>query len=82
MFPGMIDTVIRLLPTDEVRVCKQHEVAQHAPWAEVLIPAMHRLTAEVIKSAPDLKLIQKFGVGLEGVDNGPSTCFEPLLGNP
>ena len=68
MFPAMIETVTRLLPEDEVRVCLQKEVLAEAPWAEVLIPAMTRLTAEIIQSAPDLKLIQQFGVGLEGVD--------------
>jgi phosphoglycerate dehydrogenase-like enzyme len=68
MFPAMIETVTRLLPEDEVRVCFQKEVPSQAPWAEVLIPAMTRLTPEIIQSAPDLKLIQQFGVGLEGVD--------------
>ncbi len=68
MFPAMIETVTRLLPEDEVRVCLQKEVPSEAPWAEVLIPAMTRLTPEIIQSAPDLKLIQQFGVGLEGVD--------------
>jgi len=68
MFPAMIETVTRLLPEDEVRVCLQKEVPSQAPWAEVLIPAMTRLTPEIIQSAPDLKLIQQFGVGLEGVD--------------
>jgi phosphoglycerate dehydrogenase-like enzyme len=68
MFPAMVETVIRLLPEDEVRVCLQKEVPSQAPWAEVLIPAMTSITAEIIQSAPDLKLIQQFGVGLEGVD--------------
>ena len=68
MFPAMVETVIRLLPEDEVRVCLQKEVPSQAPWAEVLIPAMTPITAEIIQSAPDLKLIQQFGVGLEGVD--------------
>ena len=68
MFPAMIETVTRLLPDDEVRVCLQKEVPSQAPWAEVLIPAMTRLTPEIIQSVPDLKLIQQFGVGLEGVD--------------
>ena len=67
MFPAMIETVTGLLPEDDVRVCLQNEVSLHAPWAEVLIPAMTRITAEIIQSAPDLKLIQQFGVGLEGV---------------
>jgi phosphoglycerate dehydrogenase-like enzyme len=64
----MIETVTRLLPEDEVRVCLQKEVPTQAPWAEVLIPAMTRLTPEIIQSAPNLQLIQQFGVGLEGVD--------------
>jgi phosphoglycerate dehydrogenase-like enzyme len=68
MFPAMIETVTRLLPEDEVRVCLQKEVPSQAAWAEVLIPAMTRLTPEIIQSAPNLKLIQQFGVGLEGVD--------------
>jgi len=67
MFPAMIETVTRLLPEDEVRVCLQQETAQRIAWAEVVIPAMTRITEEMIQSAPDLKLIQQFGVGLEGV---------------
>jgi phosphoglycerate dehydrogenase-like enzyme len=67
-FPAMIETVTRLLPEDEVRVCRQQEAAQMAAWAEVIIPAMTRITAEMIRSAQGLKLIQQFGVGLEGVD--------------
>ena len=68
MFPAVIDTMTRLLPDDEVRVCRYEQVDQKAPWAEVLIPTMANITAETIYSAPDLKLIQQFGVGLEGVD--------------
>jgi len=70
MFPSMIDTIRRLLPEDDVRVCRQTEVLREAPWAEVLIPAMARITADIIRSCPDLRLIQQFGVGLEGVDRG------------
>ncbi|MBW2615638.1 MAG: hypothetical protein JRD02_05645 [Deltaproteobacteria bacterium] len=68
MFPAMIDTVTRLLTEDEIRVCRQYQVAHEAHWAEVIIPAMARITAEIIHSAPGLRLIQQFGVGLEGVD--------------
>ncbi|MDQ1336261.1 MAG: Hydroxyacid dehydrogenase [Thermodesulfobacteriota bacterium] len=73
MFPAMIETVTRLLPQDEVRICLQQDAVHSAPWAEVLIPAMTRITADMIQSAPDLKLIQQFGVGLEGVQMGAAT---------
>jgi len=68
IFPAMIEVLSGLLPEDDVRFCRQEEVAKQAPWAEVLIPAMTRITSRMIEAAPDLKLIQQFGVGLEGVD--------------
>lgn len=70
MFPAMVETVTRLLPRDEVKVCSTNpaDLARQAPWAEVLIPAMSHITEDLIASCPDLKLIQQFGIGLEGVD--------------
>ena len=35
---------------------------------DVIIPTMEKVTREIIEAAPNLKLIQQFGVGLEGVD--------------
>lgn len=67
-FPSMIDILRKLLPQDHVRVCRQTEVPREAPWAEVLIPAMARITAGIIRTCPNLRLIQQFGVGLEGVE--------------
>lgn len=69
-FPAMIDILRGLLQQDHVRVCRQQEVSREAPWAEVLIPAMARITGEIIRACPDLRLIQQFGVGLEGVEMG------------
>ena len=68
IFPAMMEVLHGLLSQDEVRSCRQEEVEKEAPWAEVLIPSMTRITSRIIHSAPDLKLIQQFGVGLEGVD--------------
>ncbi len=70
MFPAMVDSVTRLLPEDQVRASSMDpaRVAREAPWAQVLIPAMSRISRELIDSVPDLRLIQQFGVGLEGVD--------------
>jgi phosphoglycerate dehydrogenase-like enzyme len=68
IFPAMMEVLQGLLSRDEVRSCRQEAVEKEAPWAEVLIPSMTRVTSRIIDSAPDLKLIQQFGVGLEGVD--------------
>ncbi len=81
MFPAMIETLTRLLPADEVRVCLQKEVPSQAPWAEVLIPAMTPISAEIIASAPNLKLIQQFGVGLEGVDLTAAAAYRVPVAN-
>ena len=68
IFPAMMEVLHGLLSEDEVRCCRQEEVEKEAPWAQVLIPSMTRITSRIIQSAPDLKLIQQFGVGLEGVE--------------
>ncbi len=68
LFPGMMDVLTDLLPGEDLRTCPPDQVEAEAPWAEVLIPAMTPITASVIGLAPELKLIQQFGVGLEGVD--------------
>jgi len=68
IFPAMMEILNRLLPEDEIRCCTQEQVPEESPWAEVLIPSMTRITSGIIEAAPNLKLIQQFGVGLEGVD--------------
>ena len=68
MFPAMIDTMRRLLPDDEVRICRQDQVLAEVKRTNVLIPAMATITREIIEAAPELQLIQQFGIGLEGVD--------------
>lgn len=68
IFPAMMEILTRLLPDEEIRCCTQEQVPGKSPWAEVLIPSMTRITSGIIEAAADLKLIQQFGVGLEGVD--------------
>lgn len=68
MFPAMSTALEELLSGDTLRTCLSEQTQDEAPWAEVLIPSMTRITARIIETAPDLKLIQQFGVGLEGVD--------------
>lgn len=74
IFPAMMEVLHGLLSRDELRSCRRNEVEKEAPWAEVLIPSMTRVTSRIIDSAPDLKLIQQFGVGLEGVDIPAATA--------
>ncbi|MDZ7697930.1 MAG: hypothetical protein U5R49_13740 [Deltaproteobacteria bacterium] len=78
LFPAMMEVLTELLPREDLRTCNPDQVNAEAPWAEVLIPAMTPITAKIIGLAPDLKLIQQFGVGLEGVDIPAAT----VSGNP
>jgi phosphoglycerate dehydrogenase-like enzyme len=68
IFPAMMEILTQLLPDDEIRCCTKGQVPDQVGWAEVLIPSMTRITSNIIGAALDLKLIQQFGVGLEGVD--------------
>lgn len=68
MFPAMMEVLKDLLSREELRTCKPELLEQEASWAEVLIPSMSRITARIIDLAGDLRLVQQFGVGLEGVD--------------
>ena len=43
--------------------------------ADVIIPLMSKLDAEILKSCKRLKLINQFGVGLEGVDIETATLM-------
>ena len=53
-------------PTDE-------ELMSIAPTVHVAIPFMQRFDAEFIHKAEDLRLIQQYGVGLEGVSMDEAT---------
>ncbi|GAB4248683.1 2-hydroxyacid dehydrogenase [Deferrisoma sp.] len=67
-FPAARATLGRYLPDDEIVCCPQSELADHIGAAEVAIPLMARLDAELLENAGRLRLIHQFGVGLEGVD--------------
>ena len=62
------------------------ELMDLAPHIHAAIPFMERFTAEFIEAAPNLRLIQQQGVGLEGVDmataskEGVAVCNIPSLG--
>jgi phosphoglycerate dehydrogenase-like enzyme len=66
-FPHCAETLRRYLPEDNIHSCPADQVRAAAAEVDVLIPAMYRVTAEVI-ACTSAKLIHQFGVGLEGVD--------------
>ena len=72
-FPDIGRTLGTLLPDDEVRHCPLEALRGEIPGADVLIPAMTRIDAGLIQGS-GLKLIQQWGVGLEGVDMAASTA--------
>lgn len=55
------------LPDDDIASCDRAEVKRLGLDADVLIPLMHRLEPELIAHT-SARLIQQYGVGLEGVD--------------
>ncbi|RJX29170.1 MAG: hydroxyacid dehydrogenase [Desulfarculus sp.] len=72
-FPDMIPVLKSLLPHDEVTAVGEEELAAACAGAQVLIPTMARVPGEVIAGS-SLRLIQQFGVGLEGVDIPAATA--------
>ncbi len=72
-FPDSILTLGRLLPDDQIAAVGEDELLDACRSAEVLIPTMARIPAEVITGSK-LKLIQQWGVGLEGVDIPAATA--------
>jgi len=56
------------LPDCEIVHYPAEEIISNLSGINVIIPAMAKITKEIINAAPDLKLIQQAGVGLEGVD--------------
>jgi phosphoglycerate dehydrogenase-like enzyme len=66
-FPSVSQILRRLLPEDEIWQGPTAEGLTRLDRADVLIPEMLPITAEMI-AAGRLRLIQQFGVGLEGVD--------------
>jgi phosphoglycerate dehydrogenase-like enzyme len=60
-FPDAQGTLAKLLPNDEIDATKAFDAI------DVLVPAMSRVDAETLDSlAP--RLVQQYGVGIEGVD--------------
>ncbi|MCF8033878.1 MAG: 2-hydroxyacid dehydrogenase [Desulfarculaceae bacterium] len=72
-FPGIVPILEELLPGHALTPVGEDQLVAACRSAEVLIPTMARIPAEVITGS-SLKLIQQMGVGLEGVDIPAATA--------
>jgi len=68
-------------PEISVIQCASEDVKEELADADVAIPLMTALTAEIIQNAPKLKLILQYGVGVEGVDIATATKLGIFVSN-
>ncbi|MEE9198481.1 MAG: 2-hydroxyacid dehydrogenase [Dehalococcoidia bacterium] len=71
-FPHAVEMLRKYLPEDEVLPCPIPQVRDHLSEADVIIPAMFRVDAQVIE-ATSARMVLQYGVGLEGVDVAAAT---------
>ena len=64
-----------------LEACDVSELENKIKKADVAIPLMGKLTAKIIEKSDNLKLIQQFGVGLEGVDIETATKKKIYVAN-
>jgi len=62
------DNNIKLSVNEHGRKNSSEELAQDIKDAEVLIAGTEKITDEVLQNAPNLKLISRVGIGLDGID--------------
>ena len=62
------DNGIELSVNEHGRKTTTQELAQDIKDAEVLVAGTEKITEEVFKNAPKLKLISRVGIGLDGID--------------
>ncbi|MDR3603299.1 MAG: 2-hydroxyacid dehydrogenase [Syntrophaceae bacterium] len=71
-FASSVEHLKKLLPQHEVVNCPNENLISAARDAHVLIPLMAKVDRSVMEAGP-VKLIQQWGVGLEGVDINAAT---------
>ena len=59
---------IKLSVNEHGRKITSEELANDIKDAEVLVAGTEKITEEVLKNAPNLKLISRVGIGLDGID--------------
>ncbi len=71
-FPYVVSALRNYLQNDDIIPSAIPDLPQHLPSADVIVPAMHFISSEVM-DASAARMIHQFGVGLEGVDIGAAT---------
>ena len=66
-FPHCSEMLQKHLPGDNIIACPAEDVLHATLDADVVVPTMHRVDADIIRGT-SAKMIHQFGVGLEGVD--------------
>lgn len=79
-FPQAPEMLRALLPEDEIVACPVEQLVEKGREADVLVPLMHRLQPELIRTT-SAKLIHQWGVGLEGIDIPAATARGILVCN-
>jgi len=62
------DNNVELSVNEHGRKITSKELAEDIKDAEVLVAGTEKITEEVLKNAPNLKLISRVGIGLDGID--------------
>lgn len=79
-FTRLMEVLGSALPHDEILDCAPDEVVALAPETDVFIPTVAPIPAAAF-TAPRLKLVQQFGVGLDSVDITAATAAGVLVAN-
>ena len=79
-FAESVQLLSKLLPEHKVMSCPNEDLQKESRDANVLIPLMTRVERSVMDSGT-VKLVQQWGVGLEGVDVGAASEMGILVCN-
>jgi lactate dehydrogenase-like 2-hydroxyacid dehydrogenase len=73
----------KFLPEDKyfIKNCSIDDLSEEIEDAHVAVPLMSKITKDIIFKGNNLKLIQQFGVGLEGVDVSSATGKKVYVAN-
>lgn len=71
-FPYVVSSLEKFLPADDIVPSAIPDLPRHLPNADVIIPAMHYVSADVMDASP-ARMVHQFGIGLEGVDIDAAT---------